>query len=259
MLNDLLARLPEPSGVLYLSQDIDSHALVEKLASRHGAPRALVLDGIVDSGVTGAHGAALLDLLEGAGETVVAWPHAGQWIGAGTAQDAQGDVVPVLVTTPRCVQPLSVGTTGRNEEWVERLVGITGWALPPRRPDIDWTQIEARVGRRLPGDYKRMVETFGEGAFDGYLQLIQEPWTDFKKDGLLVWAGTEHKNLYCWQIGHEDPDHWPVTIQTFDGETVPFGCSTAEFVCRILVEKDHPFTMAHYFDTHWFMTYRTNE
>ncbi|WP_158866516.1 hypothetical protein [Streptomyces xanthophaeus] len=41
-----------------------------------------------------------------------------------------------------------------------------------------------------------MVETFGEGAFDAWLQLIQEPWTGLKEDGLLVWAGTEHENLY---------------------------------------------------------------
>ncbi|MFH9650892.1 hypothetical protein ACH4MT_08255 [Streptomyces anulatus] len=114
------------------------------------------------------------------------------------------------------------------------------------------------MGTRLPRDYKRMVETFGEGAFDAYLRLNQEPWADFQKDGLLVWAGTEHENLYCWQTDDKDPDRWPVTIRTLDGENVTFDCSTAEFVCRILVEKDHPFTMAYYFDTHWFETYRTN-
>ncbi|WP_369149085.1 hypothetical protein [Streptomyces sp. R44] len=50
---------------------------------------------------------------------------------------------------------------GQDEEWVERLIGITGWIQPPQRPDPDWAQIEARRGTRLPGDYKRMVETFG--------------------------------------------------------------------------------------------------
>ncbi|MFJ2591098.1 hypothetical protein [Streptomyces sp. NPDC087538] len=168
--------------------------------------------------------------------------------------------MPVLAVTPRQVQVLPAGIAGQDEDWVERLIGITGWILPHQRPDVDWAQIEARMGTRLPRDYKRMVETFGEGAFDAYLHLNQEPWTDLKKDGLLIWAGTEHKNLYCWQIDDGDPDHWPVTMQTFDGENVPFDCSTAEFVCRILLlEKDHPFTMAHYFDTHWFMTYRTTE
>lgn len=258
MLNDLLARLTEPSGILYLSQDIDPHALVEKLASRHGAPRPLVLDGITDPGVDEACGAGLLDLLADRGETMLAWAHAGQWIGAGTAQDEQGDVVPVLVITPRRIRVPPAGTTGQDEDWVERLIGITGWTLPPQRPDIDWAETEARLGTCLPGDYKRMVETFGEGAFDDYLHLNQEPWTDLRKDGLLIWAGTEHKNLYCWQMDEGDPDLWPVTVQTFDGENVPFDCRTAEFVCRILLEPDHPFTMARYFDTHWFMNYRVH-
>ncbi|MFD2012202.1 hypothetical protein [Streptomyces narbonensis] len=261
MLANLLDRVPRPSGVLHLSQDIDPHALVEKLASLHGEPRALVLDGVMAPGVSEVHGANLLDLLdllEDRAETVVAWADGGQWLGAGTAMDAQGDIVPMLAATPRQEQALSAGIARQDEDWVERLIGITGWVLPPRRPDVDWAQVETRTGTRLPRDFKRMVETFGEGAFDEYLHLNQEPWTDWKEDGLLVWAGTEHKNLYCWRIDDGDPDLWPVTVQTYDGENVPFDCSTAEFVCRILVEKDHPFTMARYFDTHWFMTYRTN-
>lgn len=53
----------------------------------------------------------------------------------------------------------------------------------------------------------------------------------------------------------DDPDRWPVVIQSFDGEDIPCDCQTAEFVCRVLTGPDHPFTMAHYFDTHWFMSY----
>lgn len=115
ILDDLLARLTEPSGLLYLSQDIDPHALVEKLASRRREPRTLVLDGITDPGVNEAHGACLLDLLQGRGETITAWAHAGQWIGAGAAQDAQGDIVPVLVITPQQVRVLPAGTAGQGE------------------------------------------------------------------------------------------------------------------------------------------------
>ncbi|MFE1558949.1 hypothetical protein ACFW6V_28695 [Streptomyces sp. NPDC058734] len=255
LLNDLLARLTGPSGLLYLSQDIDPEALVERLADRHGAPLTLVLDGSTDPGVDEARGAGpLLPLLEGRGETVMAWAYGDQWIGAGTAQDAHGDVFPVLATAPRRVRE-PAGAPGRDEDWVDRLIAITGWNMPPRRPGLDWEPAEARVGTRLPGDYKRMVDTFGKGAFDGYLDLIQEPWTDLREDGLLIWAGTEHEDLYCWRIDDGDPDRWPVTVQTFDGEIVPFDCSTAEFVCRILLDPHHPFTMARYFDTHWFMNY----
>ncbi|MGW6414455.1 hypothetical protein [Streptomyces sp. NPDC055055] len=257
ILDNLLDQIPLPSGVLYLSQDTDPHALVEELASRHGEPRTLVLDGVMAPGVGEVQGAGLLDLLDGRAETVVAWAHGGQWLGTGTALDAQGDTVPVLAVTPRKAHVLPAGTAGQDEDWVERLIGITGWTQALQRPDVDWAQTEARLGTCLPRDYKRMVETFGEGAFDGYLQLNQEPWTDLRKEGLLIWAGTEHENLYCWQIDGGEPDDWPVTIQTFDGANVPFACSIAEFVCRILLEEDHPFTMARYFDTHWFMTYRT--
>ncbi|WP_143202910.1 hypothetical protein [Streptomyces sp. CB02261] len=202
-LNDLLDRIPRPSGVLCLSQD--PHALVENLAARHGEPRPLILDGTTNPGVSESHGTGLLDLLEGRAETVVAWAHAGQWLGAGTALDAQGDIVPVLATVPRQAQTLPAGIAQQDEDRVERHIGITGWNLPPQRPDVDWAQIEERMGVPLPRDYKRMVETFGEGAFDAYVHLNQEPWTDWKKDGLLVWAGTEHKNLYCWQIDGGNP------------------------------------------------------
>lgn len=92
---------------------------------------------------------------------MVAWPHAGQWLGAGTALDAQGDIVPVLAIIPRQAQALPAGVAGQDEDWVERLIGITGWILPPQRPDVDWAQIEECMGTRLPRDYKRMVETFG--------------------------------------------------------------------------------------------------
>ncbi|MGW2563639.1 hypothetical protein ACWCXB_31330 [Streptomyces sp. NPDC001514] len=141
-------------------------------------------------------------------------------------------------------------------DWMERLRRITGWTQPAQRPDVDWVEVESRLGNALPSDYKRMVETFGEGAFDGYLDLNQEPWTHLREDGLLIWAGTEYEDLYCWRADSEDPDRWPVVVQSFDGEDVPFDCQAVEFVCRILIDPHHPFTMARYFDTHWFMNYR---
>ncbi|MET9518293.1 hypothetical protein [Streptomyces sp. NPDC002994] len=262
-LNDLLARLTAPGGSLHLPLDIDPHRLVELLADRHGAPRTLVLDGFTDPTVDESCGAALLALLKGQGVTIRAWAYGNQWIGAGTARDAEGIARPVLATAPRQTQAPQAkppaGALSQDEDWVERLIGITGWTLPPRRPDVDWAQAETRLGTHLPGDYKRMVETFGEGAFDAYLDLNQEPWTHLREDGLLIWASTEHKDLYCWQTDDGDPDRWPVAVQTFDGQVVPFDCPAAEFVSRILLDPHHPFTMARYFDTHWFMNYQESE
>lgn len=44
--------------------------------------------------------------------------------------------------------------------------------IPPTRPpqpELDWTDIERRLRLRLPLDYKRLVETYGQGSFDGFL------------------------------------------------------------------------------------------
>ncbi|MEU9109126.1 hypothetical protein AB0D54_33330 [Streptomyces xanthophaeus] len=166
----------------------------------------------------------------------------------------------MLATAPRRVQVTAPGGTGGTKDWVERLVAVTAWTSPPQRPDVDWAQIEAELGTCLPRDYKRMVETFGEGAFDGFLSLNQRPWTHLREDGLLIWGSTEHENLYCWQTdGSPDPDRWPVAIRTSDDDVAPFDCSAAEFICRILLDPHHPFTMADYFDTHWFMNYRKKD
>lgn len=86
-----------------------------------------------------------------------------------------------------------------------------------------------------------------------------QPWTARREDGLLIWASTEHENLYCWKACGDDPDRWPVVVQSFDGEVVAFDCRAAEFICRVLIDQHHPFTMARYFDTHWFMSYRASD
>ncbi|WP_258053262.1 hypothetical protein [Streptomyces sp. Ru72] len=48
-------------------------------------------------------------------------------------------------------------------------------------------------------------------------------------------------------------------VRTFDNKDVPFDCQAAEFVCRVLIDPHHRFTMARYFDTHWFMNYRESD
>lgn len=230
--------------------------LVDRLSDRYGAPRTLVLDGCTDSAADESRGAALLAALEGRGETIRVWAYGDRWIGAGTARDTQGKVRPVLASAPRRVQVPAAGRSGRGGDWVARLVAITGWTPSPQQLAIDWARIEEEAGTRLPDDYKHMVETFGGGAFDGYLTLNQAPWTHPREDGLLIWASTEHENLYGWQTDSStDPDHWCVSVRTSDDGFATFDCSTAQFICDILLDSHHPFTMAHHFDTHWFMNH----
>ncbi|MFJ2738128.1 hypothetical protein ACIO3O_00520 [Streptomyces sp. NPDC087440] len=258
--NDLLAQLGPGDASLYLPSDLDPQELTDLLASRYGNPRTLVLDGFVDPTADESTGAALLVPFEGRAVKIRAWAFGDQWVGTGTARDAEGTERPVLVIARREVpEPLEVApdvTPDEDVDWMQRLLQITGWTQPAQRPDVDWAEVESRLGTALPSDYKRMVETFGEGAFDGFLNLIQEPWTDFAEDGLLIWAGTEHEDLYCWRTDGDDHDRWPVVVRSSDGENVPFDCQAAEFVCRILVDPHHRFTLARYFDTHWFMNYR---
>ncbi|MFM9632132.1 MULTISPECIES: SMI1/KNR4 family protein [Streptomyces] len=254
---DLLARLGPGDGYMYLSSALDPEGLSVRLDSRYGAARTLVLDGFTDPTVDESKGAALLLPFGDRAVTIRAWAYGDRWVGAGTALDAEGTERPVLVVAHREVPepPVAAPREDGDVDWMERLLRITGWALPAQRPDVDWAEVESRLGTPLPSDYRRMVETFGEGAFDGFLALNQEPWTSHRQDGLLIWAGTEHENLYCWRTEGDDPDRWPVVIRSFDGEDIPFDCQAAEFVCRVLTEPDHPFTMADYFDTHWFMSY----
>ncbi|MDQ0990527.1 hypothetical protein [Streptomyces sp. V3I7] len=254
--NDLLAQVGPAGGHMYLPTDLDPQDLTDLLADRYGVPRTLVLDGFTDPTADESRGAALLVPFEDRAVKIRAWAYGDQWVGTGTARDAEGTERPVLVVAPREVpEPVEVAPD-EGVDWMERLIRITGWTQPAQRPDVDWAEMESRLGTALPSDYKRMVETFGEGAFDGYLDLNQEPWTHHREDGLLIWAGTEHEDLYCWRTDGDDPEHWPVVVQSFDGEDVPFECQTAEFVCRILIDPHHRFTMARYFDTHWFMNYR---
>ncbi|MHC0433033.1 SMI1/KNR4 family protein [Streptomyces sp. O3] len=259
--NDLLAQLGTEDGYMYLPSDLDPQELTDLLGNRYGAPRTLVLDGFTDPTADESRGAALLVPFEDRAVTIRAWAYGDQWVGTGTVQDAEGTERPVLVVAHREVpEPLAVAPDEDEDvDWVERLIRITGWTQPAQRPDVDWAEVESRLDTALPSDYKRMVETFGEGAFDGFLDLHTEPWTDLRKDGLLIWASTEHEELYCWRADSDDPDRWPVVVRSFDGEDVPFDCQTAEFVSRILVDPHHPFTMARYFDTHWFMNYRESD
>ncbi|POX60176.1 hypothetical protein C3492_28980 [Streptomyces sp. Ru62] len=259
--DDLLAQLGPGNAYMYLPSDLVPQVLTDLLADRYGAPRTLVLDGFTDPTVDDSRGAALLVPFEDRAVKMRAWAYGDQWVGTGTARDAEGVERPVLVVAHREVpEPLPVAFDADEDvDWMERLIRITGWTQPAQRPDVDWTEVESRLGTALPSDYKRMVETFGAGAFDGYLDLNQEPWTNLREDGLLVWAGTEHEDLYCWREDGDDPDRWPVVVRSFVDEDVPFDCQAAQFVCRILVDPHHRFTMARYFDTHWFMTYRNSD
>ncbi|MFI1585299.1 hypothetical protein [Embleya sp. NPDC020630] len=49
-------------------------------------------------------------------------------------------------------------------------------------------------------------------------------------------------------MSEEIPNSW----ERYDG-------STAEFTHRMLTDRQHPFSIAHHFDVHWFESYEQDE
>ncbi|MGW4699080.1 SMI1/KNR4 family protein [Streptomyces sp. NPDC004285] len=129
--------------------------------------------------------------------------------------------------------------------------------LPPAEPvDArgDWTAAEKTIGTRLPGDYKRLVETYGWGEFCDFLylrtpfgtseyngiewqsaRLTGPPERDRERypfpvhpdpGGLLVWGTTMDADRLCW-LTRGAPDDWPVVVWSNEGwyETHPMGAA----------------------------------
>ena len=142
--------------------------------------------------------------------------------------------------------------------------------VPPARaplPELDWTYIEHRLGHRLPLDYKRLVEAYGEGSFDGFLWILQPSETNqnlglvrqhrarldalrtLRDSGeavpfnvkesaeeLIPWAITDNGDACYWVIsGSDDPDEWVVAVNEARGPLwKSFELSASEFLVAVL-------------------------
>ncbi|WP_437094505.1 SMI1/KNR4 family protein [Streptomyces sp. enrichment culture] len=257
--------------------------LQEAIGSRFGEPRSLVTGGTVDPAASVRTG---LPLLTPFGERVVemrAWACGDRWIGCGTTHNGDGDVRLVVLVAER--EDPAAGL-GEPASWVDGIVAVTGWETAQVRT-VDWAAVEARLGTPLPGDYKRLVEIFGGGgAFDGYLRLhvpdaydrstdivrhtewlgewtrthggrLWDPYPVYPAPGgVLQWASSEQADGFYWLTGDPDPDRWPVLAQEeIPDSWVRFDGTAAEFVHRMLTEREHPFSTARHFDVHWFQSY----
>ncbi|MCA2217153.1 SMI1/KNR4 family protein [Jidongwangia harbinensis] len=118
---------------------------------------------------------------------------------------------------------------------------------PPSRPAVvpDWAAVEARLGTRLPGDYKWLIETYGSGSFDEFLGVFQPgsridglrlehqaertAWAldylrdggeqvPFRNDELLPFGRTDNGD-FCYWVRHpaDDPDAWTVVVNEARG------------------------------------------
>ncbi|MEV0407335.1 hypothetical protein [Actinoallomurus sp. NPDC050550] len=267
---------------LAVSAGASLSVLLEELRKWYGRPRTLVMDGHRDPAVTGRSG---LPLLEPFGERLVeihAWACRGRWIGCGTTR-TDDDLRLILLLAERA-EPAMDGLP-EGVSWADRVVAVTGSDTDLTNP-VDWAAVEHRMGTALPGDYKRLAELFGSGAFDAYLrfyvpnagissfdivrhteQLAQwvkendsRQWKPYEvfptPGGLLEWASSEQGHSFYWLTEGPDPDKWPI-LATEDDYRVweRFEGSTAEFIYRMLTDPNHPFSTARYFDIHWFFGY----
>jgi hypothetical protein len=127
---------------------------------------------------------------------------------------------------------------------VEHLADLVG--LRQRASfSFDWQAVEGSVGRPLPQDYKTLVETFPQGRFQGFVELIRpgdygESSLDFlgyyryrledmrewrrgelerfpmpiypELGGLLPWGRSRRNDLFFWLTDSPDPDHWSIVV-----------------------------------------------
>jgi hypothetical protein len=284
--------------------DIYLPAFGQALSGWYGQARNLATGGFVDPTLTEHTGKPLLAPFGNRVVQMRAWSYADLWIGCG-AERVGDDVRPVVLVAERAagkpnayerargipdvIERATKKPDGLPEDasWVHAVVAITGWTRD-RADVIDWTAVETRLGTALPGDYKRLVELFGYGAFDEYLVLLlagespagtdivefNEFWAQAAATdgvgpgrpyrlypapgGLLQWASCEQETSFYWLTEGTDPDRWPILVtdesysdwHRFDG-------STAEFIHCLLTDPLHPYSTARYFDSHSFMSYES--
>lgn len=116
---------------------------------------------------------------------------------------------------------------------------------PPAKPTAatgDWEAVERELGRKLPLDWKALVERYGYGNFGELLvafspffapctmmaqargmldadrelqQAVPEavPFALYpEKDGALPWAQSENGHGVYWITWSDDPGEWPVAV-----------------------------------------------
>lgn len=267
------------------SEELTLADLVDGISSRYGASRNLAMGGYADPTVDAATGLPLLTPFGADLVDMRAWAYADSWIGAGTVRVGD-DTRRVVLVAERAV-PVVAGLPA-DASWVERVVAVTGWSGKART--TDWAAVEERLGTRLPTDFKQLAETFGYGAFDGFLSLYvpgsDVPGMDFVEHaeylagfaarsgtslwepygihpapgGLLEWGSSEQADQFYWLTEGDDPDRWPVLASEDIPDTwTRFDGTAAEFVFRMLTERSHPHSVARYYDTHWFQSYEDED
>ncbi|MFI6486051.1 hypothetical protein [Streptomyces sp. NPDC050564] len=237
-----------PPVILEAPEGTSLSGLLAEVGRWAGRPRNLAADGFTDPSLTERTGLPLVepfgdDLLEMRG-----WAYRSHWIGCGSVGTSHRERV-VMVIAHR--EDPAVTGFPEGASWAEKLRVLTGWSPLPQ-PTVDWPAVEADLGTSLPSDYKEIVDLFGPGSFDEYVDLLVPgargmDLVDWAKsdvhsasEGLLRWGSSEQEFDFVWQTGTADPDDWPVLVGQF-GDWERFDCGLGEFLVRMLTDRTYGF------------------
>ncbi|MFE2961133.1 SMI1/KNR4 family protein [Nocardia tengchongensis] len=146
----------------------------------------------------------------------------------------------------------------------------------PVSPFPFWRQIEDALGYRLPNDYRKFIDIYGDGSFAGDFSIrypvrhfngetlvnltsirpsevwIDESSIDQPEGTLILWGGNGSGNFCYWFVDDEtcgDPDSWPVYVFSRDpiGEEHwnRFYGSMSEFLVAVL-RGEYQYTKFYY-------------
>lgn len=147
---------------------------------------------------------------------------------------------------------------------------LTKIVPPPKAPfesgsAKEWTQLQKKLGTKLPDDFKEYGKKYGSGSF-GYSVHVYQPFSQeflemvnfhscnleaFKvgegadyvpyevfppKSGLLVWGGDSNGNELYWKTVGE-PNEWSIVVRSRDNEYQEFPGPFTEFLADALTRK----------------------
>lgn len=96
--------------------------------------------------------------------------------------------------------------------------------IPPPEVDFqptadDWRGVEEKLGARLPEDYKRIVETYGDFYFSGFLRVLNP----FSKNKYLNLLTRGEIILAAERLTREAfPEYYPIVLFPEEKGLLPF-------------------------------------
>ena len=153
---------------------------------------------------------------------------------------APGTAPPVALWMPAADGvPSAPLPSNRRRDPLALLTTLLG---PPDPGEIDWTDAERGLGRRLPTDFKRLVAGYGETVLDGlslgdpgeHTQWFTELLDDDERPPypVVMCGSTEGRDLIGWNATNPDPDAWTVVVERV-GELEPFDGTLTEFIIAV--------------------------